>query len=253
MLPTSGDFFVAFLGILLAGGVPVPIYPPARRSQLEEHLQRQAGILANCEAGVLITVPEARAVARLLRAATPSLKHIVSVAELGAGSGATAVAARREDTAFLQYTSGSTGNPKGVMLTHANLLANIRAMGHAIAVRTDRRLRELAAALSRHGTDRRVVRHALLRGAARRHVADRLSWPPRDAGSGRFIATAARCRPAPNFAYELCASASRRRVGSPVSTYRRGAWRSTARSPSARTRSRASPSGSPPMASTRAR
>ncbi len=39
-----------------------------------------------------------------------------------------------QDVALLQYTSGSTGNPKGVILTHANLLANIRAMGHAIAV-----------------------------------------------------------------------------------------------------------------------
>jgi predicted metalloendopeptidase len=47
MLPTSRDFFPAFLGTLYAGGIPVPIYPPARRSQLEEHLQRQSRILAN--------------------------------------------------------------------------------------------------------------------------------------------------------------------------------------------------------------
>ena len=39
-----------------------------------------------------------------------------------------------EDLAFLQYTSGSTGEPKGVSLTHANLLANIRAMGVALKV-----------------------------------------------------------------------------------------------------------------------
>jgi 1-acyl-sn-glycerol-3-phosphate acyltransferase len=41
-------------------------------------------------------------------------------------------ALRAEDTAFIQYTSGSTGNPKGVVLTHANLLANIRAMGQVV-------------------------------------------------------------------------------------------------------------------------
>ena len=42
MLPTNRDFFAGFYGILLAGGIPVPIYPPARLSQLEEHLRRQA-------------------------------------------------------------------------------------------------------------------------------------------------------------------------------------------------------------------
>ena len=41
MLPTGRDFFVAFFGILYAGAVPVPIYPPMRLSQLEEHLQRR--------------------------------------------------------------------------------------------------------------------------------------------------------------------------------------------------------------------
>ena len=45
MLPTSRDFFVAFFAILYAGAVPVPIYPPMRMSQLEEHLRRQAAIL----------------------------------------------------------------------------------------------------------------------------------------------------------------------------------------------------------------
>ena len=46
MLPTSEAFFAAFFGVLYAGGVPTPIYPPARPSQIEEHLKRQAGILA---------------------------------------------------------------------------------------------------------------------------------------------------------------------------------------------------------------
>jgi acyl-CoA synthetase (AMP-forming)/AMP-acid ligase II len=45
MLPTSLDFFYSFYGILLAGGVPVPLYPPARLSQIEDHLRRQASIL----------------------------------------------------------------------------------------------------------------------------------------------------------------------------------------------------------------
>ncbi|MFZ5594620.1 MAG: AMP-binding protein [Pseudomonadota bacterium] len=133
MLPTSRDYFFSFYGVLLAGGVPVPIYPPARLSQIEDHLRRHAGILNNAAATMLITVPEARAVVRLLRAQVESLRGIATVGELSsAGAAETRRTVKAEDIALLQYTSGSTGNPKGVVLTHANLLANIRAMGEAV-------------------------------------------------------------------------------------------------------------------------
>jgi len=133
MLPTSRDYFLAFFGVLLAGGVPVPVYPPLRPTQIEEHLRRHARILDNARACLLITLPEARTVAWLLRAMLPTLRAVVTVAELAADTAPPAPsAARPQDIAFLQYTSGSTGNPKGVILTHANLLANIRAMGEAI-------------------------------------------------------------------------------------------------------------------------
>jgi acyl-CoA synthetase (AMP-forming)/AMP-acid ligase II len=57
MLPTGFDYFVPFLGVVLAGGVPVPISPPARLSVIEEHLRRQAGLLQNAGATMLVTVP----------------------------------------------------------------------------------------------------------------------------------------------------------------------------------------------------
>ena len=59
MLPTSRDYFVTFAGVVLAGAVPVPIYPPARPSQLADHLRRHTGILADARAALLVTVPEA--------------------------------------------------------------------------------------------------------------------------------------------------------------------------------------------------
>ncbi len=129
MLPTSPAYFSTYLGILRAGAIPVPIYPPARASQLEDHVLRHTGILANAQAVLLVTVPEAMVVARLLQARVPGLRQVTTPEQLAAEGGVpTPVAVHGSDIAFIQYTSGSTGNPKGVALTHDNLLANIRAM-----------------------------------------------------------------------------------------------------------------------------
>ena len=132
MLPTGVEFFPAFFGALYAGAVPVPIYPPSRPSQLAEHLMRQAGILRNAAAVLLIAAAEARRIGTLLRLQVGSLREVASVEDLAADFGALPGQARPEDIALVQYTSGSTGDPKGVVLTHANILANIRAMGAAM-------------------------------------------------------------------------------------------------------------------------
>ena len=133
MLPTGRDYLFSFFGILMAGGIPVPLYPPARPAQIEDHLRRHVGILDNCRAAMLVTIPEAKTVALLLRSQVDSLRQVLMCADLAGGdAGFTPIAANSGDIAFLQYTSGSTGSPKGVVLTHANLIANIRAMGQAV-------------------------------------------------------------------------------------------------------------------------
>ena len=68
-----------------SGGIPVPIYPPARPAQIEEHVRRHTGILENAEASILVTVPQAMTVARLLEAGVPGLRRVVTVAGLTQG------------------------------------------------------------------------------------------------------------------------------------------------------------------------
>jgi 1-acyl-sn-glycerol-3-phosphate acyltransferase len=134
MLPTSTDFFASFFGILYAGATPVPIYPPARMAQLEEHMRRQIVILRNAGARMLITVPEGRKLAVLLRSQVETLEGVETVTTLSAERAALPLPPLNDPEALglMQYTSGSTGDPKGVMLTHHGLLENMRSMGHAM-------------------------------------------------------------------------------------------------------------------------
>ena len=151
MLPTSRSFFVSYAGILLAGAIPVPIYPPFRADRIEEYAERQSAILNNAGVCMLLTFHRAESVAKLLKPRVRSLESVADAEKLIEAADAAKPPApgalpahlsgsrvrKGSDLALLQYTSGSTGDPKGVMLTHANLLANIRAIGEAVQLTSD--------------------------------------------------------------------------------------------------------------------
>lgn len=136
MLPTSDAFFYAFCGILLAGAVPVPIYPPYRPDKIEEYAKREAKILQNAQARILITFSRAEILSNMLKTFIPSLKEVTTLKNLQSKKGELpSISIVPTDPILIQYTSGSTGDPKGVLLTHLNFLANLRGIGKGIPVK----------------------------------------------------------------------------------------------------------------------
>ena len=136
LLPTGADFFDAFFGVMLAGGIAVPVYPPADRTRIGEYVEKQIHILRNAGIRFLISFDEARSIARLLRVNLPSLIDITTVEELHVrGSRTSARFPEPSPIALVQYTSGTTQSPRGVTLTHEAVLANVRAIGAALQAR----------------------------------------------------------------------------------------------------------------------
>lgn len=136
--PSGLGFIAAFVGCLYAGVVPVPVPPPRRSDGLNRwlYIARDAGVSS------VLTVPEfsdlldplaqevSGKVCLTLQAADPSIACDGDAAPPAFVPGASTLA-------FLQYTSGSTSDPKGVMISHGNLMANVRqiSLGYQLTAR----------------------------------------------------------------------------------------------------------------------
>ncbi|MGW2463438.1 AMP-binding protein [Streptomyces sp. NPDC001761] len=127
------DYVTAFFGCLLAGVVAVPAYPP----QDARSLGRLDAIIADAGACIALTTKDLLPIAR--SALDAPLEWLATDAlaggapQAGGPPGARPVVTAPEDLAFLQYTSGSTRLPRGVMLSHANLIHNLEAIYRAFA------------------------------------------------------------------------------------------------------------------------
>ena len=127
IFPTTAEFFDAFFGTLLAGAVPVPLYPPVRLGRLAEYHQRTAAMLT--AAGARLLLAEGRVLALL--------GETLAAAKLSLGGRTLADLPRDAelasdgdpgDLAMVQFSSGTTVEPKPVALSQAAVLAQVRAL-----------------------------------------------------------------------------------------------------------------------------
>jgi len=126
------DFVISFLGCLVAGLVPVPMFPPLSFGKLDAYAESAVTILDTAGARWLLTDKQLSAVMWQVMPRVKSLNDLYTIEKLdGLAPSTDAIAPiTGDDLAFLQFTSGSTSAPKGVMVTHANLCANAWAISN---------------------------------------------------------------------------------------------------------------------------
>ncbi len=120
------SFLIAQLGTLYAGGISLPLNPRFTREELRY-------FLSDSGARIAVVGEEQRAVVESLRSELPELKTLLPDQELLASSAATLREPQlpADDPCLILYSSGTTGWPKGIVHTHANVASSLRALATA--------------------------------------------------------------------------------------------------------------------------
>lgn len=134
VIPEGETFVLSFFGLVRAGMVPVPMYPPLALGQIDSYAENARRIMDAGKATALLTTKQVAPLLWGLLKTVPSLDQIIKAEDLeGKAAEAEqakldAVSVSPDDLCFLQFTSGSTASPKGVIVTHRNLIANAHAI-----------------------------------------------------------------------------------------------------------------------------
>ena len=129
--PTCAEFFYTFFGAMRLGAVPVPLYPTLG-------VEATAAIFRDSEARAVATIGWFRKGVEESQAAAANIRHVLEPSDLEVDGPAPAFpTATAEDIAFIQYTSGSTGHPRGVVLSHANVVRTVEFMAEAAQLGRD--------------------------------------------------------------------------------------------------------------------
>jgi acyl-CoA synthetase (AMP-forming)/AMP-acid ligase II len=129
VLPNGPEFFPAFYGIQLAGGTAVPVFPGFSPDRI-------LNMARLCEARFIV-VPSETPTKSLTAFRQTAVQHeltLTTTAEAPPAKTADFPLVEPDDVAFIQYTSGSTDDPKGVQLSHHNLLTNVCQMIAGMAI-----------------------------------------------------------------------------------------------------------------------
>ncbi|AJX34601.1 fatty acyl-AMP ligase [Burkholderia oklahomensis] len=141
LFPPGIDYIAALFGCMYAGVVAVPAYP-VEPAQAERTLRRLIGIVENCTPAAILSTTIVRDDAHRIEAGSPALGGLrwITVDTLGDSAGRyVPPPVNHRSPVYLQYTSGSTGAPKGVMISHRNLLHNSALIASRFEHDTDSR------------------------------------------------------------------------------------------------------------------
>jgi len=202
--PAGLEFIAAFWGCVYAGVIAVPVFP----ARLHRQLPRLLAIAADCEAKFVLTTAKIRGQSEDLFKRAPELKKLQWLASDDVPSAQAAEwkdpGAKLDTLAFLQYTSGSTSAPRGVMVTHGNLLHNLSCLRQVFGFSRE----SVGVTWLPHYHDMGLIGGLLqpLYAGGEMIVMSPSSFLQRPL---RWLAALSRYRAttmvAPNFAYELCA------------------------------------------------
>src|SRR5262245_27420589 len=135
MLPTGLEFIGSFFGIVLAGMVPVPVYPPARLTRLDHYLSTLSSIADTSSCRVVIL--DERLIPLVGKHVTFQGQMLITDVEVRAArEPGQPYGVEASSIAFLQFTSGTTSQPRGVLLRHQHVEAQLSAYVEALDVRS---------------------------------------------------------------------------------------------------------------------
>jgi len=137
LFPPGLDFVKALFGCFYAGVAAVPAYPP-NPGRIKRSMARLGGIVRSCAPRIVLCTSELRGTADAMVSHVPELQDATWI-EIDAlrtdPDGWRPLPLAPDDLAIIQYTSGSTGEPRGVMVTHGNILHNQQLIAEAFGSR----------------------------------------------------------------------------------------------------------------------